>query len=60
MLLLSKTLSRSLSFMFEAVIVVGVRRQLPSPKSANRVLAGVLCLVLKNSFKVLWAVWKGE
>lgn len=39
MLLLSKTLSQSLSFMFEAVIVAGIRRQLPSPKGANRGLS---------------------
>lgn len=36
MLLFCNTLSQSLSIVFEAVTVVGMHRQLPSPKGANR------------------------
>lgn len=39
MLLLNKTLSQSLSIMLEAVMVVGLQRQFPSPKGARRALS---------------------
>lgn len=59
MLPLSKTLSQSLSIMFETVIVVG-NTQFPSPKGSKRGLSFSTSLVLNNSFKVIWTVWKGE
>lgn len=38
-LLLNKTLSQSLAIMFEAIMVVGVQRQCPSPEGADRGLS---------------------
>lgn len=49
--ILNKTLSQSLAIMFEAVIVVGVQRQCPSPEGAGRGLSWSTMCTFGHFFK---------